>query len=164
MENIYIDKMSEVQFGNMREEWNSLLGKSATNEIFLLWEWMYSWWDVFKNGNGELYLLRGKNPLGETIGIAPFYLHHQTGLGNCKRNTIRFCSSLETFPDHLDIIAPKEYEHSFSEAVVNYLIQHGQDWDLIKLDGVHDDAMIKKYLTSARPKQNGVLTTSIPSA
>jgi len=163
-ENISIDRISEGQFENMRAEWNSLLEKSATNEIFLLWEWMHSWWDVFKNGSRQLYLLRGKNSLGETIGIAPFYLQKQTFLGNLKRNILRFCSSLETYPDHLDIIATKEYGHLFSEAVLNYLIQHGQDWDLIKWDGVHDNAMIKKYLTSAGPKQNGVLTTSIPSA
>ena len=148
----------------MREEWNSLLEKSVTNEIFLLWEWMYSWWDVFKNGSRELYLLCGKNSMGETIGIAPFYLQKETLFGTLKRNIIRFCSSLETYPDHLDIIATKEYEHLFSEAVLNYLIQHDKDWDLIKLDGVHENAMIKKYLTSARPKKNGVLMTSIPSA
>lgn len=164
IQNITIDKVSEDEFGNMRGEWNSLLEKSATNEIFLLWEWMYSWWDVFKNGSSKLYLLRGKNPPGETIGIAPFYLHHQTGFGNRERSTIRFCSSLETFPDHLDIIATREYEHSFAEAVLNYLIQHGQDWDLIRLEGVREDAVIKKYLTSGRPRQDGVLTTSIPSA
>jgi CelD/BcsL family acetyltransferase involved in cellulose biosynthesis len=164
IEEIAIDKMTEGQFGNMRDEWNSLLEKSVTNEIFLLWEWMYSWWDVFKNGNSELYLLRGRNSKGETIGIAPFYLHSQRGFGNRRRNTLRFCSSLETFPDHLDIIATKEYELSFSEAALNYLMQHDQDWDLIRLDGVHENAMIKKYLASARPGQNGILMTSIPSA
>ena len=164
LENISIDRISEGQFGNMREEWNSLLEKSVTNEIFLLWEWMYSWWDVFRNGSRELYLLRGKNSLGETIGIAPFYLQKQTLLGNLKRNILRFCSSLETYPDHLDIIATKEYEHSFPAAVLNYLIQHDQDWDLMRLDGVHENAMIKKCLSSARPGQNGVLMTSIPSA
>jgi len=161
--NIYIDKISEGQFENMREEWNSLLEKSVTNEIFLVWEWMYSWWDVFKNGGSELYLLRGKNSMGETIGIAPFYLQKQTLLGNLKRNILRFCSSLETYPDHLDVIATKEYEHLFSEAVLNYLIEHDQDWDLIKWDGVHENAMIKKYLTSVYPKKNGILMTSVPS-
>ena len=164
IEYIAIDKVSEGEFGNMREEWNSLLEKSVTNEIFLLWEWMYSWWDVFKNGSTELYLLRGKNSLGETVGIAPFYLQKQTGIGTLRRNIIRFCSSLETYPDHLDIIATKEYEHSFSEAVLDYLIRHEQEWDLMRLDGVHENAMIKKYLASPHPRQNGVLMTSIPSA
>jgi CelD/BcsL family acetyltransferase involved in cellulose biosynthesis len=164
IENIAIDKMSEDEFGNMREEWDSLLEKSVTNEIFLLWEWMYAWWDVFKSGTRELYLLRGRNSTGETIGIAPFYLQKQTLFGNLKRNIIRFCSSLETYPDHLDIITMKEYEQSFSAAVLDYLRQHDQDWDVMRLDGVHENAMIKKYLASARPGQNGVWMTSIPSA
>lgn len=164
IEHIAIDRVSEGQFKNMREEWNSLLEKSVTNEIFLLWEWMYSWWDIFKDGKTELYLLRGKNSQGETVGIAPFYLQKQRGMGDLRRNIIRFCSSLETYPDHLDIIATKGYEHSFSEAALNYLIQHDQDWDQMRLDGVHENAMIKEYLASPHPKQKGVLMTAIPSA
>ena len=46
---------------------------------------------------------------------------------------------------------------------MNYLIQRNKDWDLIKLEGVHENAMIKKYLTSDHPKKNGVLMTSVPS-
>ena len=163
MENIFIDKIPDSQFVNMKEEWNALLEQSATNELFLVWEWMYSWWDVFKNGGSELYLLRGKSSTGETIGIAPFYLQQQRLFGNFKIKIIRFCSSVETYPDHLDIIAMKEYEHLFSEAVLNYLVQHDKDWDLIKLEGVHENAMIKKYLSSVGPKKNGVLMKSLPS-
>jgi len=164
IENIYIDKLSEGQFANMREEWNSLLESSATNEIFLLWEWMYSWWDVFRDGSRELYILRGKNSKDEMIGIAPFYLEKKTLLGSIKRNTVRFCSSLETYPDHLDIIATREYENVFSEAVLKYLNQHDQDWDLIRLDGVHENAVIMKYMATAHTKKNGILMTSFPSA
>jgi CelD/BcsL family acetyltransferase involved in cellulose biosynthesis len=52
----------------------------------------------------------------------------------------------------------------FSGAVKNYLIQHDKDWDLIKLDGVHENAMIKKYLTSTRPEMKGLLISSVPDA
>ncbi len=161
---IAVDRIPEGEFGRMRQEWNSLLERSVTNEIFLLWEWMYSWWDVFKNGSRELYLLRGRNSRGETIGIAPFYLEKQRGFGNARSNTVRFCSSVETYPDHLDIITTKVYEQSFAEAVLNYLIRHEPEWDLIRLDGVHENAMIKKYLASPGATQNGVLMTAIPSA
>jgi hypothetical protein len=56
LENISIDRISEGQFENMNEEWNSLLEKSITDEVFLLWKWIDSWWDVFKNGGSELCL------------------------------------------------------------------------------------------------------------
>ena len=164
MINLSIRRLSEKEFLDVKHEWNSLLEKSVTNEVFLLWEWIYSWWEVFKDASRELYLLRGKNPTGETIGIAPFYLQKQTLFGTYKRNIIRFCSSLETYPDHLDIITMKEYEHLFSEAVLKYLIQNDKDWDLIKLDGVHENAIIKKYLTSAHPELKELLITSVPDA
>jgi CelD/BcsL family acetyltransferase involved in cellulose biosynthesis len=164
MINLSIRRLSEKEFLDVKHEWNSLLEKSVTNEVFLLWEWIYSWWEVFKDASRELYLLRGRNPMGETIGIAPFYLQKQTLFGTHKRNIIRFCSSLETYPDHLDIITMKEYEHLFSEAVLKYLIQNDKDWDLIKLDGVHENAIIKKYLTSAHPELKELLITSVPDA
>ena len=162
MINLSIRRLSEIEFLDVKHEWNSLLEKSVTNEVFLLWEWIYSWWEVFKDASRELYLLRGKNPMGETIGIAPFYLQKQTLFGTHKRNIIRFCSSLETYPDHLDIIATKEYEHLFSEAVLKYLIQNDKDWDLIKLDGVHENSILKKYLTSTPMEGKGLIMTSAP--
>jgi CelD/BcsL family acetyltransferase involved in cellulose biosynthesis len=162
MINLSIERLSEKEFLNVRDEWNSLLEKSVTNEVFLLWEWIYSWWEVFKDAGRELYLLRGKNPMGETIGIAPFYLQKQTLFGIHKRNIIRFCSSIETYPDHLDIIARKEYEHLFSEAVLKYLIQNDKDWDLIKLGGVRENAIIKNFLTSVPPRTKRLLITSTP--
>jgi CelD/BcsL family acetyltransferase involved in cellulose biosynthesis len=164
MMNLSIRRLPEEEFPDVKHEWDSLLEKSVTNEVFLLWEWIYSWWEVFKDASKELYLLRGKNSMGETIGIAPFYLQKQTLFGTHKRNIIRFCSSLETYPDHLDIIVMKEYAHLFSEAVLKYLIQNDKDWDLIKLDGVHENAIIKKYLTSAHPELKELLITSVPDA
>jgi CelD/BcsL family acetyltransferase involved in cellulose biosynthesis len=164
MENISIDRVSEDQFVNMREEWNSLLNKSITNEVFLLWEWIYSWWDVFKDRNKELYILCGNNSKGEIVGIAPFYLQKQTLFGTHKRNIIRFCSSVETYADHLDIIATEDYEDLFLEAVLEYLIQNYKDWDLIRLEGIDENSIIKNYLTSTPPKIKRLLITSVPDS
>jgi CelD/BcsL family acetyltransferase involved in cellulose biosynthesis len=162
MMNLSIARLSEEEFLDVKDEWNSLLQKSVTNEAFLLWEWIYSWWEVYEDASRELYLLRGKNPAGETIGIAPFYLQKQTLFGTYKRNVIRFCSSVETYSDHLDLITTKEYEDLFSRAIVKYLIENDKDWDLIKLEGVRENAIIKKYLTSARPELEELLITSVP--
>jgi CelD/BcsL family acetyltransferase involved in cellulose biosynthesis len=162
--NLSIRRLSEEEFLNLKHEWNSLLEKSVTNEVFLLWEWIHAWWEVFKDESRELYLLCGKNPMGETIGIAPFYLQRKALFGVRKRNIIRLCSSLETYPDHLDIIAMKEYEDLFSEAVLEYLVQNEKDWDVIRLDGVYEHAIIKNYLTSPSPKTKGLLVTSVPDA
>jgi len=164
MEDISIVRISDIQFIKMREEWNSLLERSLTNEMFLLWEWIYSWWDVFKDGNRELYILCGKNSRGEMIGLAPFYLQKSSVLGIVRRHILRLCSSLETYPDHLDIIATEDYGESFLEAVLKYLIQNDQDWDLIKLEGVCENSIIKRYLTSAPPKVKKLLVTSVPDS
>ena len=162
MENIFIETISEDEFTNMKEEWNSLLEKSITNEVFLLWEWIYAWWDVFKDGRRELYILCGKNCKGEIIGIAPFYIEKRILLGSCTRNIIRFCSSVETYPDHLDVISKKEYEDSFPEALLKYLIQNDKDWDIIILDGVKENATIKRYLACNKGKLYDLLISCVP--
>jgi CelD/BcsL family acetyltransferase involved in cellulose biosynthesis len=160
MEDIFIEKISDVQFTGMREEWNALLGKSLTNEIFLSWDWIHSWWDVFRDENRELYILCGKNASGEMIGIAPFYLQTRTVPVKGKRRVMRLCSSVETYPDHLDLIATKDYGDLFLEAVLKYLIQNDKDWDLIRLEGVHEGSILKNYLTSTPPRTKRLLITS----
>jgi hypothetical protein len=49
--------MPEGEFGNTKEEWNSLFEKSITNEVFLLWKWIDSSWNVFQKRGSELCLL-----------------------------------------------------------------------------------------------------------
>ena len=32
------------EFESLRELWNSLLAKSADNDAYLTWEWLFTWW------------------------------------------------------------------------------------------------------------------------
>jgi len=145
MANISINRISEDDFLNMRTTWNDLLERSVTNEFFLLWEWVSTWWKSFSNKNRELYLLLGRNTNGELIGLAPFYLEkNNSPFGT----TLRFCSSLETDPDHLDLICGPEYTNEFVLAIFAYLAKNKKDWDVIKLEGVKEDSIINNYVIS----------------
>lgn len=146
---IRIERITEQDFAGMRDVWNTVLEGSVTNEVYLSWEWVHSWWEVFRSGSRVLYILLGKNANSEIVGIAPFYVEQGRKPGSPGRNTLRFCSSRETYPDHLDLIIAKGQEHAFPAAVLAYLNEHESEWDVLQLDGIEEHAVIKRYLTGA---------------
>lgn len=151
---------SEKEFAEARDEWNALLEKSATNEFFLLWEWVSAWWEGFKSPDKRLCILFGRNSSGDTIGIAPFYVEGGNPGGVRKKKVARLCSSHETYPDHLDFICAREYGELFPEAVFKYFESHGEQWDVIRLDGVKEDSVLRRYLTGQRGRPNNFLMES----
>ncbi len=62
---------STEDFEKLSEQWNELLEKSKNQNIFLTWEWLFSWWETYSEKK-ELFiiLLYEKNSL---IGIFPGY-------------------------------------------------------------------------------------------
>lgn len=146
MNGIPIARITEEEFVSIRDAWNALLERSATNEVFLSWEWMFSWWNTFKDDNKKLLILIGKDSESRFIGIAPFYVEKCKYFAIKRRNVIRFCSSFETAPDHMDILCDKEFEQPFPRAVFAYLQEHNAEWDVISFEGVKNDSIIKNYL------------------
>jgi len=65
---------TESAFLNIKEEWGALLLKSQNNDITLTWEWMYTWWDVFKDHTKKLMILTVRDAEGQLVGIAPFHI------------------------------------------------------------------------------------------
>ncbi len=161
MENLSIRRLSEKEFLGVRHEWNSLLEKSVTNEVFLLWEWIYAWWDGFKDGDKELYILIGENSQGKMVGIAPFYKENKATWRTINRGILKFCSSSDISPDHLDIICGEEYSDLFLESILEHLKRNGKDWTVIRLDGVGENSFVRKYFKTNREDIKGFLVNSI---
>jgi CelD/BcsL family acetyltransferase involved in cellulose biosynthesis len=59
-------------FEALRGEWNTLLGRSPTDTVFLTWEWQYRWWMAYQPG--ELRLLAARSADGVLVGIAPLFI------------------------------------------------------------------------------------------
>lgn len=160
---ISIERISEAEFASVKEQWSSLLDRSITNEVFLSWEWMFSWWDAFKDDSKQLLILTGTDKTGKLVGIAPFYIEKKIYFGIECRNVVRFCSSRETAPDHLDILCDKEFGQDFPQAVFTYLQEHYAAWDVISLDGIREDSMIKSYVTGNNESMRYIVDCSVES-
>lgn len=114
-------------FAALREEWNPLLRDSASDTIFLTWEWQSTWWEHL--GEGELYLLAMRTDEGRLVGIAPLRL---TMLDDGPNDlSIVGCRDVS---DYLDLIAASGHEEKVYSALLDWL---GSDeapaWDLADL-------------------------------
>ncbi len=66
-------KIQEVtdlrEFKSLRGTWNNLLAKSGDKNIFLTWEWLFTWWEYYGIGKG-LRILKVEDD-NELVGIIP---------------------------------------------------------------------------------------------
>lgn len=107
----------------LRDEWNMLLHRSASNLIFLTWEWQTIWWDAYQPG--DLLVLVGRDESGALAGIAPWFVEADT-------HTIR-CIGCVDVTDYLDVITDDDHRETFLSAVVAFLAEHPDACNTIDL-------------------------------
>ena len=164
MNTVSIKRITDEEFSAMQDGWNELLERSATNEVFLSWEWMFSWWSAFKDDGKKLFILAGKDSRGNLVGIAPFYIERRAYFGVKNQNIVGFCSSFDTAPDHLDILCDKEFSHHFPSMVFTYLQKHNAEWDEIRFEGIKDNSVIKNYLMQNRERLHHLIIECDPQS
>ncbi len=143
---ITVEKIStDDDFAGLKPVWDGLLARSAFKNIFLTFDWLFTWWKVFGEDK-DLYILAVKHG-GEIIGLAP--LAAVAGPGHAvKGKTIRFIGSPNA--DYSDVIGPDK--EAIIGAVVEYLNKHTAEWSVIEFDQLSELSptveMLEKYLST----------------
>jgi len=138
----------EEDFLLLRSVWNELLQKSIANNIFLTWEWLYSWWQSYKKPDWELYILLIKKD-NLLIGIAPFYLSttRTAKIFAVKELNLLGYGSYDS--EYLDVISETGKEDIFFEVLFNYLKENKEQWDTLALNEIPENSnshtLIAKY-------------------
>jgi len=131
-----IKTISPKEFDFLKEEWNRLLSRSRSDNVFLRWEWIHTWWDVFNKKRSQFILTVREE--GRLVGVAPFYIERTGVLG---RRSIKLCSD-ELSPDGLDVFAEKGREKEVMRRVWSYVVDHASDWDVIVWDHLQKEAIL----------------------
>jgi len=119
-------------FAALREEWNPLLRNSASDTIFLTWEWQSTWWKHL--GEGELYLLAMRADEGRLIGIAPLRLTTAENLASDDGLNDLSIVGCRDVSDYLDLIAARGQEERVYGALLDWLeSDEAPTWDLADL-------------------------------
>src|SRR5947208_3013965 len=110
-------------FEKLREEWTDLLDASASNCLFLTWEWLYTWWTHLSEGR-RLLLVTVRSD-GQLIAIAPLTLRPPRLIRLVPFRSLEFLGSGIIGSDYLDFIVRVGKEQDACRALADYL-RHGK--------------------------------------
>jgi hypothetical protein len=60
-----------TQFASLKQEWDGLYQSCPSATPFSSWEWLYSWWEVYGEGNYKLRLITLRDEGGLLVGLLP---------------------------------------------------------------------------------------------
>jgi CelD/BcsL family acetyltransferase involved in cellulose biosynthesis len=131
----------------LRPDWNALLQSSATNTIFLTWEWLRAWWDAFGSGR-NLWVAVERDDAGQIRAVLPLFsqatpvdldsplpsinIENPSAPGNGSlTQTVHLVGGSEV-SDYLDILAPAELNLEAWEMLINALSER-ESWSILDL-------------------------------
>lgn len=133
---IVIDQ--DEDFYALREQWNSLLMRSAAKTIFLTWEWQYTWWQHFgSNAQLQLRLVKQGDRL---VGIAPLFSEKSRARKIIPLQNLRWLGSGAVGSDYLTLIAEPGYEEAVCELIYQDIANHSKEWDLLWLTDLPEES------------------------
>jgi CelD/BcsL family acetyltransferase involved in cellulose biosynthesis len=112
---------SDGGFQSLRDEWNDVLARSAANNIFLTWEWVSTWWELYGAG-ATLHVLTARDSDGTLLGIAPLQRRRRglSGLGGV--DVLEFIGyGGDVTPEQLDFIVQSGAEAVVAPAFVAHI-------------------------------------------
>lgn len=119
-------------FQKMKGEWNALLKESESDNVFLTWEWLYTWWDIYGK-TSELNIIVVRDPSGGLVGIAPFKISMRKSLGIGRVRVLEFigCGG-DVTTEYLNIIAKRGWESIVYNKVAESIFQN-RSWEKVDL-------------------------------
>ena len=150
---------SKKDFHDLKEKWSDLLSASRADNFFLTWDWMFHWWEVYREGK-ELFLLVLKDQEGNMRGLAPLYLR-TAKIKHLNFRELLFIGSGESpYPDYLDIIAEKGWEKRIARAIAEYIITYTLRWHFFNVVNINiDNTCLNILLEELNQKSSYIINT-----
>jgi CelD/BcsL family acetyltransferase involved in cellulose biosynthesis len=118
--------------GKLEPEWNALLQESQSNNVFLTWEWISTWWEIF-GADFEMRVLIDRDASGKLRGIAPLMIGRDQGsFGRNFRCLMIIGQRGDTLAEYLDFLIRRGCEKEVTTAFVEFITHElAADWDYI---------------------------------
>ena len=144
-------------FRSLKKDWDVLYDKSERNSIFSSWDWMFTWWEVFKDQfDRELFILALYQE-SDLVGLAPFQIcTPPLPKSLVQGKTLHFIGNGEAFDDSIisefqDFMVLPEYELELIQLVSEYLTKHSDKWNFADFEFLLKDALILKCFDDVSP-------------
>lgn len=128
---------SPEAFRALAPQWNALLRRSRSDSVFLTWEWISTWWEVFGT-RFRLLLLTAEDPPGTLIGIAPLMVGvRRSATGLPFRALMLIGQQADTLAEYLDwIIAPGREAEVATAFYATLRRDLASEWDFLFFERV----------------------------
>lgn len=141
-----VDTLQE--FKELRDSWDRLLEETSNPNIFLTWEWLYTWWEFYSAGY-QLFILLALDQNENLSGIAPFCLAR---ISPIRIKVLRFLGTEEVCSDHLDFILKKGREKEALALFFKFLEENSKEWDLLEFTDMPEDSFSLPFVQTLAEK------------
>ncbi len=143
---------SIADFKKIRDEWNYLYDECQSTTIFLSWDWMFTWWEVFNKSISSKLFILSVYENNKLIGVAPFHILHSFPKSLIHGRTISFIGCGEENTDKIvsqyaDFIVKPEKQEIMISAVSEYLNKNKRKWDFADFQFLLEDSVISQCFT-----------------
>lgn len=136
----------------LEQEWNRLFTKSPNGSVFLSWEWMWTWWTIYKDQNKELCIITIRDGDDKLICLAPLIRNRYLWKELVPVNQIRFMGTGEPEADevcseYLDFLVDQDYKpEPLIRSVLQYLEEFVFQWDEVFFEQLAKESYLAKCL------------------
>lgn len=122
-------------FEQLKPEWNILLKRSQSDQIFSTWEWQSTWWNVYCPG--ELWVVVCRDEDGQLLGIAPWFID-ESGI-------VRLIGSGDV-TDYVDVIVDSDHVDEVLHCFATCLVEQSASYKLLELFDVPESSVTLENL------------------
>ncbi len=122
---------SRSEFEELAGVWNAVLEQCPRGNVFLTWEWVSNWVDVYVGENQLLTIVVFQDALPRAI--APLCVQEERFLGGIEMKVLRFLGSGEVCADHLDMMITGDPPGEWSTLIWDQLFGPlRREWDVFE--------------------------------
>jgi CelD/BcsL family acetyltransferase involved in cellulose biosynthesis len=131
-----VDRIAELQ--PFAHDWNRLLQASSANGVFLTWEWISRWWEVY-GGERKLTVLLAWRA-AELVGIAPLMIGKHPSYGSARPRVLMMIGQGgDTLAERFAFISAPNDEDELAKVFVRHLLGPlAGSWDMILFERMLD--------------------------
>ena len=125
---------SPADFAALGPEWNDFLQQTRSNSVFLTWEYLSTWWDIY-GADFDLRIITARDENGKLLGIAPL----MAGRGHTfPRKHFRHLTYLgglgDSLAEYQDFIIRPEWEARLIPLFLDFIEEElANDWEVLLL-------------------------------
>jgi len=154
------------EFLTLSDRWNELLRGTASDNIFLTWEWLYTWSKHYL-GAYQLWIILVYRGESEIIGIAPLYIRKVKMPAGLTLREMTFLGTEEVCSSYLDFIVSEKNKYEVLHKIYSYLHGDGRRaWDILTLSEVPSETssidIFDGFIQKSGQVMEIVETTSCP--